>query len=134
MTDFTFEWYSHIEIGIPTIDAQHQELFKIGRHIEELLLVPPYALEDQSLLLILCELRNYITYHFYEEEQLMQQVNYPELAPHKNSHAILQKAVNTIDCDTLRDSLADIKQLLEKWVFDHVLIEDHALGSFLKKL
>lgn len=133
MIDFTFDWYSYIETGIPKIDLQHQELFRIGRNIEQVLLISYKGLENEDLLSIICELRNYITYHFYEEETLMQKINYPEFLSHKQSHDAFMHKINAVDCDNLYDSLKDIKELLGDWFFNHILLEDHAINTFLKK-
>ncbi|MBQ6600414.1 MAG: hypothetical protein IIX36_02100, partial [Clostridia bacterium] len=44
--------------------------FKLGRHIEQLLLVYCAGITDTELLNLLYELRDYVTYHFYEEEKV----------------------------------------------------------------
>lgn len=37
MFDFKFDWCKEMEIGVPIVDAQHQELFRIGRDLEQLI-------------------------------------------------------------------------------------------------
>ncbi|MDF2879214.1 MAG: hemerythrin [Clostridia bacterium] len=132
MFDFKFNWDPSIETGIDRIDAQHRELFRIGRSIEQILLTDFVEVDNAHLLTIIVELRNYITYHFYEEECFMQQINYPDFASHKFYHDALIKEINEIDCDNLHDSLSALKDLLSSWVLGHILIADHAIKTFLK--
>ena len=39
MFDFNFNWDDSLTLGIEKLDMQHRELFKIGRDIEQLLLI-----------------------------------------------------------------------------------------------
>ena len=125
--DFKFNWDSSIEIGIPNIDAQHKELFRIGRSIEQLIITNYAGTDDEQLLDIICEVRNYITYHFYEEEMFMKNINYANFVSHKNYHDLFKIKINSIDCTNLKNSLEYLKELLTTWFFEHILIEDHNL-------
>ncbi|WP_070000194.1 bacteriohemerythrin [Cellulosilyticum sp. I15G10I2] len=134
MVGFKFDWDSSIEVGIPKVDLQHQELFKIARNIEQILMINCMGITNDQLLHIIGELRDYVTYHFYEEEIFMQQINYPQFLTHRQSHEAFKADINKIDIDDLTSSLQNLKDLLQNWFFDHILIEDKAIKTFLMAL
>lgn len=136
MFDFKFDWDSSIEIGIPKIDSQHKELFRVTRSIEQLILTNFKGTDEAYLLTILCQLREYITYHFYEEECFMREIHYPQIIQHKLMHASFRDKINALNpsdfCknppvhfDLLKDSIQD-------WVFEHILIEDAKFSHYYK--
>lgn len=133
MFDFKFDWNRSLEIGIPLIDEQHQMLFSIGREIEQLLLTQCLSTDDTDLLKLLCKIRDYITYHFYEEEEYMKSINYPAFEAHKHSHDQFTATINTIDCIALcrnpNEEFTQLKEYLQSWLFEHVLIEDAAFAK-----
>ena len=136
MIDFKFDWDPSLELGIPPIDTQHQQFFKIGRQIEQLLLIYCAGATKETLLNILYELRDFITYHFFTEEEYMLSLNYPDIEMHIKEHQTFQAYINHIDYDQLcaspQKALADIKDELVKWIFNHVVHCDRALGEFAK--
>lgn len=125
MFDFKFDWDPSLETGHTQIDAQHKELFSIGREIEQLLLTNCVGATDKYLLALLCKLRDYITYHFYFEEQLLKDIGNIDYASHVQAHQNFTSKINTIDCISLcknpTQALSDIKNMIQQWVFDHVI-------------
>lgn len=134
MFNFKFDWDPSINIGIPNIDEQHQELFSIAREIEQLVLTHCLSATEADYYRLLCKLREYVTYHFYEEEALMQAIKYPDYENHKAAHDTLKKAINSIDCNYLCNQpfecFSEIKSVIKDWVFQHMLIDDTAIGKF----
>nr|WP_295685618.1 hemerythrin family protein [uncultured Lachnoclostridium sp.] len=128
MFDFKFDWNDSLILGIQIIDDQHKELFRIGREIEQVLLIGCINLDKQYILNLLCKMRDYVTYHFYEEEKLIKELNIHLLRNHKNEHDKFIEWLNSIDCVKLVEFpqiyLKEIKEILQKWVFEHILIED----------
>lgn len=135
MFDFKFDWNSSFETGIRIIDLHHQELFKICREIEQLLLAHCIGYDDSYLISLLCKLRDYITYHFYEEELFMKSINHPQLAQHTQSHKVFTDQINAINvnhlCAQPYEAFTNIKDLIQEWVFEHLLFEDAAISSAL---
>lgn len=135
MFDFKFDWCKEMEGGVELIDEQHQSLFRIGRDMEQLIMSGCQNASTQQLLDIVCELRDYVAYHFYAEEGLMQQYDYPNLAEHKKVHDIFKRRVLLIDPPTLgkypEKILPKLKDDLQDFVFKHMLIEDRNLCKYL---
>lgn len=128
MFDFKFDWDKSINIGIKEIDEQHQELFRIARDIEQFLLRQCEGISEDEVLNQLCELREYITYHFYIEEMIIAEINKDQLESHKKHHDEFIEVVNSIDCIELvkdpQKGLRAIKELIKEWLFGHILTED----------
>ncbi|MDA3733948.1 hemerythrin family protein [Niameybacter massiliensis] len=128
MLDFKFNWDNRISVGINEIDEQHKELFRIGRDLEQLILTRTGQISEQEVLKYLCEVREYITYHFHTEEAVIEQINKEALKEHKALHDDLIEKINKINCIKLvEDQQEGIKYLniiLQEWVLNHILIED----------
>lgn len=136
MFDFKFNWDDSLSLGIDKLDLQHRELFRIGRDIEQLLLIHCIGVTEQQLMTILYELRDFITYHFYEEEALMKKIHYPDIQKHIQEHKNFSKYINGIDYTALCASpyvgLKELRDHLVKWIFEHLVAEDQLLGNYYK--
>ena len=64
MFDFKFDWSAEMELGIPILDEQHKEIFRIARNIEQLLIQNCENVKPRDLVNIVCELREFVSYHF----------------------------------------------------------------------
>lgn len=132
MFDFKFDWDPSISVGIEVIDEQHKELFRIGRDLEQLILTECMGINEEQLLAHLCELREYVTYHFYTEEKMIE-LHYSSdiLDRHKKLHGNFKILINKIDCIALvNDPVTELKKLktfLQEWLFQHILVEDRGI-------
>lgn len=140
MFDFKFDWDSSMETGYDAIDTQHKQLFKIGRDLEQLIRIQCIGVTDKQLLDIVCELRDYTGYHFYEEESMMQEMDYPRINNHKKVHKKYSDYVMKLDLPKIKEEpvkqLSLIKDEVQSWIMTHVLSEDkdmiHAYNKYLK--
>lgn len=135
MFDFKFDWCKEMEGGVKIVDEQHQELFRIGRDMEQLIMNGCRNASTERLLDIVCELRDYVAYHFYMEEDLMKRYDYPNYPAHKNTHDSFKNGILVIDLPALGKNpdkiLPGLKNDLQDFVFTHVLVEDHNLCKYL---
>lgn len=131
MFDFKFDWDDRIGLGIEEVDQQHKELFRICRDIEQIIITGAQNMTPQDILSKLCELREYVTYHFYMEEQIIAELNREGLEAHRQKHEYFKKVINQINCNELVQNpvkgFNEIKVLLQEWLFDHILIEDRTV-------
>lgn len=127
-------WSKDFEIGIDIIDRQHQELFRLLRDLEQMVLTKCTQYDYKNFISIISEIREYATYHFYEEEKLMEAVGYKGLEEHKKRHREFEKYIYSISYTQLeKDPLPIIKGLrtfVTSWIMNHILIEDMKLKSF----
>lgn len=128
MFDFRFDWDDSIKTGHEEIDSHNRTLFRIGRDIEQLILTDCQAVGEKELLAKLCEIREYMTYHFYTEEQILAENGSAELEAHRAQHEAFKKFINAVDCtDLVEKPTAELKKIrtfLQEWVFSHILFED----------
>jgi len=111
-----FEWKSEYAVNIGSIDAQHRNLFAMGRELYAAM----SAGQGKSVLArILDRLVQYTTVHFAHEERLMQLHNYPGFAKHKAEHDALVKQVVAFQTEfnAGRAALAvPLLQFLKDWL------------------
>lgn len=128
MFDFKFDWTPDLDSTIDEIDTQHKQLFSVGRDMEQLLRIQCIGVTDKQLLDIVCQLRDFTGYHFYVEESLMQEMNYPKYEEHRKMHEEYASYVMKIDLPKLKANPATelkiIKDEVQKWIFDHMLHHD----------
>lgn len=137
MLNFKFDWDPRLSLDIPNLDKHHQHFFKLGRDIEQLLLIQCAGVTNKDLFNLLYELRDYVTYHFYEEEKIMEEIGFPEFEAHKLHHQEFLDYINHIDYDKLctnpYSELRNIKEDMVNWAFTHIVQQDQKLIPYYKK-
>lgn len=138
MFDFLFDWTSEFNTNIDILDTHHQQFFRIGRDCEQLIQMKCLGVSDKQLLHIVAALKEFITYHFYEEEGMMLDYAYPEMEQHKESHRQFAKKVSEINLAELKknpmDELKKIREMLQDKVFWHILSEDKKMAEYVLKM
>lgn len=128
MFDFNFDWNDELNLGVQSIDTQHRALLKIGRDIEQLLTIRCIGVSNKQLLDIICDLREYSSYHFYEEEQLMIKAGYEDLDAHIKEHNTFRKMIVNINCPAMAQNaypeLKKLKTEIQDWIFGHMMKAD----------
>lgn len=130
-----FEWNDIFKTGIPIIDEQHKELFKIGGRINELWL--QYDQDDQHEAIIkeLNSLEKYATYHFQTEEALLEKYGFELTLEHKEMHKeffeFVQKLKNNPDNKDDKEAISDMLRFIMKWIFKHINHEDSKYAEFI---
>ena len=137
MFDFAFDWRNELETNIEVLDQQHKEFFRIGRDIEQLLVIRCIGVTQQQLLDIICELREFVSYHFYTEETLMKKAGYEGYEFHANAHAQFFKQVQSIDMPALAKNpykeLKKIKDMIQDWIFAHQFDNDFQMADAIRR-
>lgn len=114
-------WSAAIEVGLPTIDEQHRQLFDLAGTFRG-------QGDDIRVMKTLAILGEYANTHLREEEELLEQIGYPALAEHKQHHAefrrLLRELLHNARHLTL-DQIADqVEALINGWFYQHVLQVD----------
>lgn len=120
-------------IGIPKIDEQHRMLFEITDNVYKLL-KDTYTIDKYDKLVgLLEELKDYAAYHFKDEEEYMQSINYKKMFTQKMDHDNFIKKLNEIDLSKLDDNqngyILSILDFLTKWLSEHILEKDSLIGK-----
>ncbi len=125
-------WQSDYKINIPTIDAQHKQLFNTYTDLNEALKagLKPSVIEDT-----LNRLQLYVTRHFTMEEKYMEESEYPRMAEQVEAHKYFSQRFSEILQEFKNDGLTPgivktIQSELGSWLQDHVSELDMDFGRF----
>ena len=114
-------WSPEIEVGLPTIDQQHRQLFDLAATFRG-------QGNDIRVMKTLVMLGDYANTHLHEEEEMLAAIGYPDLAAHQKEHAefrrMLRELLQNAGSLTL-DQIADrVEALVNGWFYRHVLQVD----------
>ncbi|TBR82041.1 iron-binding protein [Campylobacter novaezeelandiae] len=133
-------WCSEYSINEKSLDKQHQELFKIVDEIDDFVkkVQNNFEKEDRdNFKSIIFKLFNYIKFHFKNEEEFMEKINFPFLEEHRRVHKELTNKtknlllVNDIDISSVIEQLSI---LTKSWILNHVCTEDILINNYLTRL
>lgn len=126
-------WKDEYAIGVPQIDEQHKELFRIGNKAYELLKNDLYTDKYDRIIAIITELKDYTIYHFKSEEEYMLSIKYKRYFAQKAVHDDFIKKINSIklsEIDKDQDkSINDLLTFVFDWILTHILKEDKLIAS-----
>ena len=128
-----FAWSKDYAVDIQSVDAQHQNLFRIAAELHAAML----AGQGKSVLArILDRLVQYTSAHFSHEERLMRLHNYPDLAAHVAEHEALKKQVLKFQSDYQQGHVTmtvQLLQFLQDWLTRHIRGVDRKYAPLLKE-
>lgn len=131
MSDIPFQWLSEYSIGYEKIDLQHQRLFKLANDVYQCVCDQGNA---ELVEFALTTLIDYTVEHFKDEEQLMKENQYPDIASHRAAHKHLIEQVRELQQAMQAGELILMEEFLvflQDWLVEHILIEDRAVGKFI---
>jgi len=125
------QWSDDYNVGCPGIDAQHKELVEKVNELERLL--ASGEADDESFSDAILFVVEYARTHFHDEEELMQQMQYPGFAAHRKLH---DQMVNHLVA-FLKDmqsgnggTFSELVSYMYVWIQAHVLVEDRKFGDY----
>jgi len=121
-------------VGDPRMDYQHGEMVRL---LNAMLRADGTTVDSEDFSLQLTRATEYAVAHFREEEQLMTQAGYPNLAEHRQAHKYYRKHVAELclrAMDKESDAPAKLLDFLMKWWRHHILAEDAAYRPYLEKM
>ena len=122
------QWDDSLLIGIEAIDEQHRQLFDIMEKVRGLI---PTDSDNREVGGLFKEMITLTQAHFRDEEQLMEEMRFPDRERHKRLHrdisarivAMLEKLKAGEDFGA-----EDLLEFIEKWQVEHVQSEDARIG------
>ncbi|WGS85461.1 bacteriohemerythrin [Methylomonas sp. UP202] len=124
-------WSNQLNVGIPSVDAQHRRLVEILNRLDEAVAVGD---EPSAILDLVAALIDYTDYHFKHEEELMRAGNYAadDFELHCQQHrdfvatvvAEQQKAI--AEPDRVSNALLEF---LVGWLSSHILYADKKMAQ-----
>lgn len=135
------EIFSRLQkIGLEKVDEQHETLVRYLVDIYKVMIefrANNSLTAEQADLLeqTLANLQNYTIVHFRDEEQFMQDINYPDIEDHKSIHKEFVHKLIKIRSTISSGETGKVDELffmVYRWLFDHINREDTQLASFYK--
>ena len=118
-------------IGIDEIDDDHGKLINLFNILNHSV---TEGAATEYVAAVLEELINCTAWHFSHEERLMLKYGYDAYEEHKADHQDLIDGVKKLQQKFLQTGKLDKKEhleFLERWLTEHILVDDIRLGSYL---
>ena len=122
-----YEWRDEYALGVPSIDAQHRQLFDYFSEARGL----SAAGDEAGLRRLLDRLLTYTVEHFAHEEALHEAAGYPNRGPHAQEHDRIQARVVAL-LARAEVSAVEILDFLGEWLVHHVVHSDRHAARYLK--
>ena len=130
-----FKWKEDFSVNIESVDEQHQELFKIGNSLYDIVSIKDGIDRYDEILNELYKMRDYAIYHFDYEEKLMKENGYPKFNEHKRQHDAFIAKVKSIDDEEIdkrqKKMGMDLIIFIANWIENHILKTDMEYKEFL---
>jgi len=127
------KWSDWHEIGIPSIDDQHKNLFEALNRLHDAI----QSDEGEAFVArTLAFLVDHTVTHFQDEEAQMALAAYPGLAEHQAEHSLMLKRVDEAQTQYLTDhssmkALA-LGEMMATWAPQHILGMDELFAAAVK--
>jgi hemerythrin len=116
------EWESDLDTGIEVIDGQHKRIVEMinGLHAAQL------QMDKAAVARVIEEVVDYTLSHFAFEETLLEDAGYQFSRAHKKVHELFIRRVNVFRTrhQAGEDVADELKDLLGRWLFNHIRNDD----------
>jgi len=128
-------WTPSLSVGIPALDAQHQEIFARVAALDAALCS---GASDAELGDLLAWLKRYTLDHFEAEERIMRRVGYPGLAAHAGEHGDFRRKAEMLErlheVEGASVAMAGLLvSLVRTWLVEHIGSADQAIGEHIRR-
>ncbi len=120
----TLLWKDSYRLGVDEVDKQHRHMFDLLSRLQDSIGKPD---SDRLVGETLKDLVEHARVHFRDEERLMEEVGYHDIARHRALHKTYLERIAAI----LRRlkagqqvTVTDLISFLERWLVEHLLGED----------
>lgn len=125
------QWSPALAVGVPEIDAQHQELFRRAERLVTALRTG----DRKEVAPLIRYLADYVVEHFSAEERFMHEIGYPGLEAHRAVHLAFREDFAAMIADYERKGATPLVALtlhnwLSDWLRRHVGGVDVEIGRF----
>ena len=122
-----FVWKDEYSVGVPNLDEQHQRMFSLGNHLQEVDLK-----NNQE---VIFKLFKHTREHFKTEEDHMKEIGFPDLDYHRELHDKLITDLSRIVEGRIdnQDKLNEFIMFVYTWIMDHILNYDKKYFDFVAK-
>ena len=125
-------WKDEYAVNFELIDNQHKELVRMTNSLFEGCKMGSTA-ADNAFMQTIRGAVEYAQTHFYTEEKYMKQVNYPDLAAHKQEHdSFVSTVVAAVkDFEEGKSEPISLARFLKQWLLTHIAQSDKKYSPYL---
>ena len=129
-------WDDRLKLDNEQVDAQHKRLFEL---LSELVNQCMDGSNTEKLKDTLDFLVRYTVQHFYDEESIQVQYNFPEYRKHKQLHEDFTKVVGGLvkrfdESGSSKELCNDVNRIVVRWLIYHIQQEDKKIGEYIKQI
>jgi hemerythrin-like metal-binding protein len=128
-TPVFFKWKDAFRLGLPGIDAEHQQFFEI---MNRCAMAAKQGASPTTVQTLLQELATYADHHFAHEEAELDRVGYPELEAQRAEHLRFRHELERIRALEAPSVLAALA-LARDWLLQHVTGTDRHYVAWITK-
>ena len=127
------QWEAKYATGIEIIDIQHKKLVDLTNELYRACLSRDASVEEMFKE-AMGRMVEYVRYHFSEEQDLLQRINYPDYHDHKKQHdtlvmQILSAAKGYNEGKKFVPN--NFVRTLKDWVFGHIAVSDKIYSGYV---
>lgn len=132
-------WKEKYKVGVPEIDAQHEELFaRVTSFVEVLRSDKEWSEKVSQVNQTLSFMKDYVVTHFHDEEAYQKEIGYPDAEAHKKIHNDMVAYVGAVAAQYEENGYEEvlIQQFAGKllaWLINHVAAEDQKIADYARK-
>ncbi len=118
--------------GVPRLDAQHEQLLQLARHMQAAFASGRPLGELRRLAAVLTL---HVRLHFMDEEMFMEGAGFPGLAIHRRCHQEFTEGLLRLETSLHRGGRGNFQEIVEyelQWITHHLEEEDDQLGRWLR--
>jgi hemerythrin len=128
------EWDEKYCVGIPLIDEQHKTLIEHTNTLYQGCLAGSEEERASYFLKTVHSVVDYTKFHFSAEEKMLENVKYPNLAPHKKYHEeFVQRLLDDVKGFQNGQKFApnNFVRFLRDWILSHIAVEDTRYARYI---
>lgn len=124
-------WNDELNLDNDLIDTQHRMLMLLCRKLD---IAIKTRQSDQTLRWVMLEVKKFVEFHFLSEENLMHEINYPDVDKHALIHAelLLQIEMMLAKISHHQEFPEDLLFFLNTWLVGHIVHEDMRIAEYAK--
>jgi len=128
-------WDDRLKLGHRQVDEQHKRLFGL---LNELVEQCSDGTNVEKLKETLDFLVDYTVHHFYDEEALQVEYNFPGYVGHKQLHEDFKVTVGElvqrfVDNGSSEELSNDVNRIVVRWLVGHIQLEDKKIGKHIRE-
>lgn len=131
-------WKDKYSIGVELIDDQHKELFKrLSKFIQIVQNDTAWTEKLDTVKDTLAFMKEYVVFHFDDEEAYQEKIGFPDIAAHKKAHSnfknLIDDYVELFEKEGFtQEKIQELSAKLMTWLIMHVGKMDQKIGEYVK--